>query len=142
MQIINSLGKHQLVPLVFAQDAVAASQSAVALYCQQVHGAVALDNIGYTMPWAGEVIGVTINTTAAASAGTLTVVPTIDTTACSDPSGAITTEVAQSDSCKRGTNPFAAEAVIGAKITTTAGWTAETMDMVVIVWVLLTISGI
>jgi hypothetical protein len=142
MQINNALSKHQLVPLVFAQDALAASQTAVALFPQQVHGAVALDNVGYTMPWAGEVIGVTVNTTAAATAGTLTVVPTIDTTACSDPSAAITTAVKESDNCKRGTNPFAAEAVIGAKITTDGTWDGTTADMVVIVWVLLNISGI
>ena len=142
MQINNALSKHQLVPLVFAQDAVAASQSAVALYCQQVHGAVALDNVGYVMPFAGEIIGVSVGLTAAGSAGTLTVVPSIDTTACTDPSAAITTETEKSDSCKRGSNPFAAEAVIGAKITTSADWNGTTSDLQVTVWVLLNISGI
>ncbi len=141
MQIVNTLGKYQLVPLVFAQDAVADAQTAVALYCQQVHGAVALDNIGYVMPFAGEVIGVTLGLTAAGSAGTLTVVPSIDTTACTDPSAAVTTAVAESDTCRRGTNPFAAEAVIGAQLTT-ASWNGTTSDLVVIVWVLLKISGI
>lgn len=141
MQIVNSLGRYQLVPLVFAQDAVADAQTAVALFCQQVHGAVALDNIAYTMPFSGEVIGITSNLTAAGSAGTLTVVPTIDTTACTDPSAAITTEVVQSDTCRRGTNPFAAEAAIGANITT-ASWNGTTSDLVVIVWVLLKVSGI
>lgn len=141
MQINNVLSKHQLVGLNFSQASVAASQTAVALYTQEVDATV-LDTIGYTMPFTGEVIGVTINTSAAGSAGSLTVVPTIDTTACSDPSAAITTAVVESDTCKRGTNPFAAEAVIGAKITTTAGWNGTTVDLQVTIWVLLNISGI
>ena len=65
MQIANILGKYQLVPLVFAQDAVAASQTAVALFPQQVHGAVGLDNVGYVMPFAGEIVGVSNDLTAA-----------------------------------------------------------------------------
>jgi hypothetical protein len=141
MQISNVLSKHQLVGLNFSQASCAASQSAVALYTQEVDATV-LDNVGYTMPFAGEVIGVTINTSAAATAGTLTIVPTIDTTACTDPSAAITTAVVESDTCKRGTNPFAAEAVIGAKITTDGTWNGTTVDLQVTVWVLLAISGI
>ncbi len=142
MQVSNVLSKHQLVPLVFAQDAVAASQTAVALYCQQVHGAVALDNIGYVMPFAGEIIGISADLSAASVAGTLAVVPSVDTTAATDPALAITTDTAKSDTCRRGSVPFAKDAVIGATITTSAGWNAETMDLVVIVWVLLNISGI
>jgi hypothetical protein len=142
MQINNTLSKHQLVALVFAQDAVAAAQTAVALFPQQVHGAVGLDNVGYTMPFKGEIIGVSVNLTSAGSAGTLDVVPSIDTTACTDPAAAITTETAKSDTAKRGTNSFAADAVIGATLTTSAGWNGITADMVVIVWVLLAISGI
>ena len=141
MQIINSLGKYQLVPLVFAQDAVADSQTAVALFAQQVHGAVALDNIGYTMPFAGEIVGITSNLNSAGTTGSLTVAPTIDATACTDPSAAITTLLVASDTCKRGTNPFAAKAVIGANLTT-ASWNGTSADLVVIVWVLLRISGI
>jgi hypothetical protein len=142
MQIINSLGKHQLVPLVFAQTAVAASQTAAALYTSEVATPLVALNVGYTMPFAGEIIGITLNLDAAATAGTLTVVPTIATTACTDPSAAVTTAVVESDTCKRGTNPFAAEAVIGAKITTSAGWNGTSSDVQVTVWVLLTISGI
>jgi hypothetical protein len=141
MQINNTLSKHQLVGLNFSQASCAANQAAVALYTQEVDATV-LDNVGYTMPWAGEIIGVTVNVSAAGSAGSLTVVPTIDTTACTDPSAAVTTAVKESDTCKRGTNPFAAEAVIGAKITTSADWNGTTSDLQVTVWVLLNISGI
>jgi hypothetical protein len=141
MQVINSLGKYQLVPLVFAQDAVADSQTAVALFCQQVHGAVALDNVGYTMPFEGEVLGISSNLNSAGTTGTLTVVPTIGAVACTDPSAAITTLLVASDTCPRGTNPFAKNAVIGANLTT-ASWNGTTADLVVIVWVLLKIAGI
>ena len=139
MNIVNELSRWQLVSLVFAQDAVAASQTAQALYPQQVHGAVALDNLGYTMPWAGYIVGVSLNLSAAATDGTLTVVPTVDTVALTDPSAAVTTAVVGSDRCPRATNYFAKHAVIGAKLTTTATWTAETMDLLVQVWVLVRI---
>ena len=142
MQIINSLGKYALVPLVFVQDAVAASQSAVALKTQEVNVAASNDTIAYTMPFAGEVIGVSLNLSVAGTLGTLTVQPTIATTVTTDPSASVTTAVVGSDKCKRGTNPFAANAAIGAKLTTDATWDGITADLVVIVWVLLQISGI
>lgn len=142
MHITNELSRWQLVPLVFGQSAVAASQSAAALYAQEVHGAVVLDNLGYTMPYEGYVVGVSLNLTAPATGGTLTVAPTIDTVVTTDPSLSVTTAVVGKDMCQRATNHFAANAVIGAKLTTSADWTAETMDLLVQVWVLLKISGI
>lgn len=142
MHITDGLSGWQLVPLVFTQSAVAASQTAAALYPQEVHGAVVIDNVGYTMPFAGYVVGISLNLSAASTDGTLTVVPTIDTTVTTDPSCAVTTAVVGSDFCKRSTNYFAKHAVIGAKITTTGTWTAETMDLVVQVWVAVKIAGI
>ncbi len=139
MNIVNELSRWQLVPLTFSQSAVAASQTAAALAPQEVHGAVANDCVGYTMPWEGYVVGISLNLSAASTAGTLTVVPTVDTVALTDPSAAVTTAVVGSDRCPRATNYFAKHAVIGAKLTTTAGWTAETMDLVVQVWVLVRI---
>lgn len=142
MQIINGMSRDQLVPLVFAQDAVAASQTAVALFPQQVHGAVALDNVGYTLPWAGEIVAISANLTATSTGGTIALAPTIDTVAVTDPVLSETTGVAFADTAKRNTAAFAAKAVIGCSITTAAGWTAETMDLVVIVWVTQKIKGI
>jgi hypothetical protein len=141
MQINNALGKYQLIGLNFSQASLAAAQSAVALYNQEVDATV-LDVIGYTMPFAGEVIGVSANLSAAGTAGSVTIVPTIATTVTTDPSASITTLVVANDTCKRGTNPFAAGAVIGAKVTTSADWNGTTADLQVIVWVLLNISGI
>jgi len=143
MQINNVLAKHQLVPLMFMQDAVADAQSAVALYSAQVHGAVALSTIGYVMPFAGEVVGVSIGLDLAGTQGSLTVVPTIDTVVCTDLSAAIATSaVKASDDCKRGSNPFAKNALIGAKVTTAGSWDGTTADLTVTVWVILSISGI
>ena len=141
MQVINSLGKYQLVPLFFAQDNVADSQSAVALFTAEVASAAGVANIGYTMPFAGEIIAISSNLNAAATTGTLTIVPTIAAVAASDPTIAMTTLAVGSDTCRRATNPFAANAVIGASITT-SGWNGTSSDLNVIVWVLLTISGI
>ena len=141
MQITNSLGKHQLVPLVFMQDNVADSQNAAALYIAEVASAAGNAVIHYTMPFAGEVIGVSANLSAAATTGTLTITPTIETAATADPILAITTLAYGSDTCRRGTAPFAKNAVIGAKITT-ASWNGTSSDLVVTVWVLLTIEGI
>ncbi len=141
MQIASVLGKYALVPLCFEQTDLAATQTAAALLPVGATGASAT-NVGYTMPFAGEIIGVSINTTAAATAGTLTCVPTLATVVCTDPSIAITTAVVGSDTCNRGTNAFAKNAVIGAKVTTTADWDATGADLEAIVWVILNISGI
>lgn len=142
MQINNTLSKWQLVPLLFSQDNVAASQTNVQLYVQEVASAAALTNEGYVMPFAGEIIGVSAQLTAAATAGSLTVGGTIAGTEATDPTLSITTETAASDTCKRGTNAFAKDAVIGAEITSSGTWDGTSSDLQVIVWVLLNVSGI
>lgn len=141
MQITNELGKYQLIPLLFAQDAVAASQTAAALKTTDANNSTAL-NVYYTMPFAGELIGVSANLDTAGTAGTLTVNPNIEGTAVADPASAITTLAYGSDTCRRGTNVFAKNALIGCKITTSADWNGTTSDLQVIVWVLLKIAGI
>ena len=143
MQINNVLSKHQLVPLMFMQDAVADAQAAVALYTEQVHGAVALTTIGYVMPFAGEIVGVSIGLDLAGTQGTVTVVPSIDATACTEPAAVISTSAVEaSATSKRGTNLFAKDALIGAKITTAGTWDGVTADLTATVWVLLNIAGI
>lgn len=141
MQVTNELSRWQLVPLVFSQASVAASQTNVQLYTSEVDATV-LDTTGYVMPWAGEIVGVSAHLSAAATAGSLTVGPTIGGTEASDPTLSISTETEKSDVCKRGTNVFAKDAVIGAEITSSATWDATTSDLNVIVWVLLKIANI
>jgi len=141
MLISNVLPKWNLVELSFVQDAVAATQTAAALNPQGAHGVV-LDNVGITMPEEGYIVGISLNLSAASTNGTLTVVPTIDTTVVTQPSLAVTTAVVGSKFVPRATNHFAKHAVIGAKLTTTGTWTAETMDLYVSVWVALKIPKI
>jgi len=142
MQINNTLSRWQLVGLVFAQDAVAASQTNVQLYCQQVHGAIPLDNTAYCMPFAGEIVGISWALTAAGTTGTFTIGPTIAGTECTDPTITVGTSTEGSDTCPRGTNVFAKNARIGAEITTGATWDGTSQDLVVTVWVLLKIESI
>ncbi len=142
MRIEGTLSKYQLVPLVFMQDNLAASQSDVQLVVAEVASAAGLANEGYVMPFAGEIIAVSAQVSAAGSAGSLTVGPTVAGTEKADPTLSITTETAKSDKCRRGTNLFVKDSVIGAEITTSADWNGTTSDLVVIVWVILEVSGI
>ncbi len=142
MQIGNRLNRWQMVPLVFMQDAVAASQTDVQLPVAEVNSGAANACDGYCMPFAGEIIGISAHLSAAATAGTLTIGPTVDGTEKADPTLSITTQTDKSDSARRGTTKFAKNAVIGAEITTGATWDATTADLVVVVWVLLRIEGV
>ena len=140
-QITNEMGRWQLVPFTFAQAEVAANQAAAALLPIEVHGAVVLDNLGYTMPFAGYVVGISLNLSAAASAGELTVAPTRDATVTANPEVTVSTAMVGADMCKRTRNYFEANAVIGAKVTTDGSWDGTASDLLVQVWVLLHITG-
>lgn len=142
MQITNELSRWQLVPLVFMQDAVAASQTNVQLPIAEVNGGAGNTVDGYVMPFEGEIIAISAALTAAATAGSLTAGPTIAGTEKSDPTLSITTETAKSDTCGRGKAKFAKNAVIGAEITSNAAWDGTSSDLCVTVWVLLKIMGI
>ena len=142
MQLTKTLGKYQLVPLVFMQDNVAASQTNVQLYTTEVASAAGIGVAGYTMPFAGEIVAISYDLSAAATAGTLTIGATIGGTEASDPTLSITTGVTGSDTCNRGKVPFAKNAIIGAEITSGGTWDGTSSDLVVIVWVVLAITGI
>jgi hypothetical protein len=142
VQIDRTIAKGQLVPLVFMQDAVAASQTDVQLPIAEVTSAAGNAIDGYVMPFAGEIIAVTARLSAAATAGTLTVGPTVDGTEKPDPTLSITTAVSASDTAVRGTATFAAGDLIGAEITSSGTWDATTADLGVVVWVLLYLDGI
>ena len=81
-QLTGETSRGQLVPLVFAQDAVAASQTNVQLNAMEVDSAAALAVEGYTMPFPGEIVGVSFTLSAAGSAGSFTIGATIGGTAC------------------------------------------------------------
>ncbi|MEU7904116.1 hypothetical protein [Actinoplanes sp. NPDC049118] len=142
MQIDRTIAKGQLVPLVFMQDALAASQTDVQLLIAEVASAASNAIDGYVMPFAGEIVGVTARLSAAATAGTLTVGPTVNGTEKTDPTLSITTAVSASDTAVRGTSTFVAGDLIGAEITTGGTWDGTTADLGVVVWVLLYLDGI
>lgn len=136
--ISRETSKGQLVALDFTQDALAASQSNV-----QLSGTdVSQGGDGYTMPFAGQVVAVTADTTVAATAGSLTVGATVGGTEDADTTLTITTETAKRKVCPRGSASFVAGAKIGAEITTSGTWDGVTADLAVIVWVLLELDGV
>lgn len=142
MQIERNVSKGQLLALTFMQDAVAASQSNVQLPIAEVAAGAANAVDGYVMPWAGEIVGISAYLSAAATAGTLTVGPTINGTEAADPTLSITTATSASDVCPRSTAQFAAGAVIGAEITSGGTWDGTTADLGVTVYVLVYLDGI
>lgn len=142
MQIDRVIAKGQLVPLTFMQDNLAASQSAVALTVAEVTGAAGNAVDGYVMPFAGQIIAVSYKTSAAATAGTMTIAPTVAGTAKTDPILSVTTGSSGYDKAARGTVHFDAGAVVGAKVTTTSTWDGTSADLNATVWVLLEVAGI
>lgn len=141
MQIDNTLSRWQLVPLVFSQASVAASQTNVQLYTSEVDATV-LDTTGYVVPWEGKIVAISAHLSAAATAGSLTVGATIGGTEASDPTLSITTQTEKSDTAPRDAAVFPADSVIGAEITSSAAWDGTTSDLNVIVWVAVKVSGI
>jgi hypothetical protein len=142
MQKTNDLSAWQLVPLVFQQSQVAAAQTNVQLYVNEVATPHVLTNTEYCMPFAGEIVGISFATTVAGTTGAFTIGPTIAGVECTDPTLTVGVTTEGSDRCPRGTNAFAKNALIGAEITTAAGWDGTTADLLVTVWVLLRLDAI
>jgi len=138
MQIDNKISKGQVVPIVFVQDAVAASQTNVQLTAQDA--GVAVD--GFSMPFAGEVIGMAVDLSAAASAGSLTAGVSVGGTEVAATTQTLTTAAAKTAKFQRGKVPFAAGDKLGVEITTDGTWDGTTADLVVILYVLLHLEGI
>jgi hypothetical protein len=141
MQVSRFIAKGQIVPLMFMEDAVAASQTDAQM------AAVALDTVSslvlsVAMPWAGEVIGISATLDTAASAGSLAIGATIGGTEDADSTITITTETEKYKSIPRGKITFSAGDVVGAELTTDGSWNGTTSDLIVHVWVLLHVEGI
>lgn len=143
MQIERIVSRGQLVAYTFSQDAVAASQTDVQLNAVETGATTGtLDVTGYTMPFDGEIVAITADLSAAATAGTLTVGPTIGGTEKTDPTLSITTQTTRRDTAPRSTSTFVAGDVLGAEITTGGTWDGTTADLLVTVLVLLYLDGI
>lgn len=139
-QITLDTSKGQLVPYVFGQDALAASQSNVQL--PVVAGEASQVNAGYTMPFAGEIVAVAAQLSAAGSAGSLTIGATVGGTEDADTTLTVTTATNPYQTVKRGAATFAAGAELGCEITTDASWNGTSADLVAVVYVLHYLEGI
>jgi hypothetical protein len=142
MQIERITARGQLVPLVFMQDAVAASQTNVQLPIAEVNAGAGNGITGYIMPFAGEIVAISWNLTAAGTAGVFTIGGTIGGTENASTTQTVGTAASGRDTFPRGSVPFAAGAEIGAEITTDGSWDGTTADLCVVVWVLLQLEGI
>jgi hypothetical protein len=123
--------KSNIVPFTFYIANLAASQSAVAL--ATAGEATAGDVPEQPCPWAGSIVGQSVQVEAARSAGTLTVQPEINAAA------AAATTVINADNTQyntttwnRGEYPVTAGQRIGARVTTDADWAAGTTPSVVV----------
>lgn len=138
-----SIAKGQLVPLLFSQDAVADAQSAVAMNILETTATTStLPVVEYVMPWDGAIVAITVTSSEARTAGTLTVDATIDTTVTGLQAALDATNTTRHRARQgREADRFVAGARIGAKLTTSS-WTPVTGDIAVVVWVLQYLEGI
>lgn len=136
MQITREFAKYQLVTLPFALANVPASQTDVQL--KDASGQVE----GVSMPFAGEVIAIGADLSAAASAGELAIGATKGGTENATSTVTLTTGTAVTKALPRGTMPFVAGDKLGAEITTSATWDGTTADLAVVLYVALAVEGV
>lgn len=142
MQIDRTISKGQLVPLTFMQDAVAASQTDVQLPISEVNAGAGNGIAGYVAPFGGEIIGVSWILTAAGTAGSFTVGPTVGGTEKTALTQTIGTAASGRGTVARGSVLFNAGDEIGAEITTNGSWDGTSSDFAVTVWCLLYLDGV
>lgn len=142
-QIERIISKGQLVPFLFAQDAVADSQSAVAMNIMETTATTStLPVTEYVIPWDFEIVGIAIVSSEARTAGTLTVDATIDGTVTGLQAALDATNTTRDTGTQvRGADVGVAGSRIGVKLTT-ASWTPTTADVAVVVYALVHLEGI
>lgn len=139
-QITLDTSKGQLVPYIFGQDALAASQTDVQLPTAISEGSQA--NAGYTMPFKGDIVAIAAQLSAAGSSNNITVGATVNGTEDADTTLTITTETNKALTIARGKAPIAAGAELGCELSTHASWNGTSADLVVVVYVLHYLEGI
>lgn len=142
-QIERIISKGQLVPLLFAQDAVADAQSAVPMNIMETTAATStLPVTEYVIPFEFEIVAVSIASSESQTTGTLTVDATINGTetglqAVLDAANTTRDYGRQG----RGLDFGVAGDRVGVKLTTDS-WTPVTADVAVVVWVLVHLEGV
>ena len=137
-EIDRTTAKGQIVALPFVQDALAASQTDAQLVVQD--GLVAVE--GISAPWPGEVVGYSYDLSAAATAGSLTIGPSVEGTERTAQAVTVTTGTKGYKRIPRGKIPFLAGQQLGVEITTDGSWDGINSDLVVVVYVLYQLMGI
>jgi hypothetical protein len=142
MQVDRVIARGQLVPLVFMQDAVAASQTDVQLPIAEVNAGAGNAIVGYIMPFSGTIVAISWNLTAAGTTGTFTIGPTVGGTEKTGLTQTVGTAASGRAVVARDAIPFAAGDEIGAEITTGGTWDGTSADLCVVVWALANLDGI
>lgn len=137
------IAKGNLMGYLFAQDAVADSQSAVAMNIMETTATTStLPVTEYVIPWDFEVVGISVVSSEARTAGTLTVDVTIDGTVTGLQAILDATNTTRDTGTQaRGSDVASAGARIGVKLTT-ASWTPVTADIAVVVYAIVSLEGI
>lgn len=142
-QVERSISKGQLIPIMFTQDQVADAQSAVAMNILETSATTSTLNVTeYPMPFDFEILAITIASSAARTAGSLTVDATIDGTVTGLQAVLNASNTTRkSTTSQRGVKTGAAGSRVGVKLTTSS-WTPVTANVAVVVWVLVHLEGI
>lgn len=138
-----TIAKGQLVPLLFSQDAVADSQSAAAMNILETSATTStLAVTEYVIPWDFAVVGISLVSDEARTAGTLTVDATINGTATGLQAALDGTNTTRHQNRQgRAADTGVRGDRVGCKLTT-ASWTPTTADIAVVVWILVHLEGI
>lgn len=142
-QIERVIAKGQLVPFLFAQDAIADAQSAVAMNIMETTATTStLPVTEYVIPWDFEIVGISVVSSEARTAGTATVDATIDGTVTGLQAALDATNTTRDTGTQaRGLDVGTAGQRIGVKLTT-ASWTPTTADIAVVVYAIVHLEGI
>jgi len=140
------LATYQLQRIPFSISQLGASQTAIALKMNaNAATSGALNVLGLPMPFAGSIVAVSISMTANKTAGVLSITPTINTTAITNPSALTAAVVANTtktmyavaDAYSGASARFKAGDIIGCKLTSDGSYAPTTNDVYVEVWVML-----
>lgn len=137
------IAKGQLVPYLFAQDAIADAQSAVAMNIMETTATTStLPVTEYVIPWDFEIVAISVVSSEARTAGTATVDATINGTVTGLQAILDATNTLRDTGTQpRNTDVGVAGDRIGVKLTT-ASWTPVTADIAVVVYALVHLEGI
>lgn len=142
-QLERIISRGQLVPYLFAQDATADAQAAVAMNIMETTATTStLPVAEYVLPWGFELVGISVSSSEARAAGTLTVDATINGTVTGLQAILDATNTTRDTGIQpRGSDSGAAGDRIGVKLTT-ASWLPASSDIAVIVYAIVYLDGI